>query len=230
LYPLSLLTKSDKVPAGSDWIHEIKYDGYRMLLIREQDRVRLISRGGHDWSKDFPLIVTGALKLRQKHFAIDGEVVVLDKDGISNFDALASRKYDERAQFYVFDMLADNGEDLRPLALALRKARLARLLSRPVVGIFIAEYEQRDIGQELFRAACKMGLEAIVSKRVDRSYGTGRCKHWLNTKNPAHPAYSRVRELYQFRSRRSAYIKNPHRKGSARCQPRRAPCAFRAGL
>jgi bifunctional non-homologous end joining protein LigD len=88
----SLPTKADKVPTGADWIHEIKYDGYRMMLIREQDRVRLISRGGLDfWAKYFPLIVAAALKLPEKQFVIDGEVVVLDKEGKSDFDALASR-------------------------------------------------------------------------------------------------------------------------------------------
>jgi bifunctional non-homologous end joining protein LigD len=195
-YEFSLPTKSDKVPTGPDWIHEIKYDGYRMLLTREQDRVRLISRGGHDWGKDFPLIVAGALRLRQKHFAIDGEVVVLDKDGISNFEALASRNYDKRAQLYAFDMLACDGEDLRPTMLSARKDKLAHLLSRPVDGIFIAEYEQRDIGRELFRAACKMGLEGIVSKRLDRVYSAGRCKHWVKVKNQAHPAYGRVKDFH----------------------------------
>jgi ATP-dependent DNA ligase len=89
LYPFSLPTKSDKVPTGSDWIHEIKYDGYRMAIIREQDRVRLISRGGYDWADRFPLIVSAALKLEQESFVIDGELVVLDKEGKSDFDALA---------------------------------------------------------------------------------------------------------------------------------------------
>jgi hypothetical protein len=84
LYAFSLPTKADKVPAGSDWIHEIKYDGYRMMLIREQDHVRLISRGGRDWAQRFPLIVAAALKLRQKSFVPDGEVVILDKDGVSD--------------------------------------------------------------------------------------------------------------------------------------------------
>jgi hypothetical protein len=115
LYGFSFPTKSDEVPTGSGWIHEIKYDCYRMMLIRDQDRVRLISRGGHDWAQRFPLIVAAALKLRQKHFVMDGEVVVLDKDGVSDFDALASRKHDNLAQFYAFDMLDGNGEDLRPL-------------------------------------------------------------------------------------------------------------------
>jgi hypothetical protein len=120
LYAFSLPTKADKVPAGPDWVHEIKYDGYRMMVIRDQDRVRLISRGGNDWAKHFPLIVNAALKLRRKHFVLDGEVVVLDKDGISDFDALASRQYDKWAQLYAFDLLASNGEDLRTLPLALR--------------------------------------------------------------------------------------------------------------
>jgi bifunctional non-homologous end joining protein LigD len=192
-YEFSLPTSANKVPAGPDWIHEIKYDGYRMLVIREQDRVRLISRGGYDWSDRFPLIEAGALKLPQEDFVIDGEVVVLRSDGLSDFDALSSRKHDKRAMLYAFDLLAGES-DLREMPLSLRKDKLAQLLSRPVDGIFIADYEQRDIGDKLFRAACKMGLEGIVSKRLDRSYGAGRCKHWIKIKNRAHPAYSRVRD------------------------------------
>jgi ATP-dependent DNA ligase len=165
-----------------------------MIVIREQDRVRLISRGGYDWADRFPLIVSGALKLEQESFVIDGEVVVLDKEGKSDFDALASRKQDKWAQLYAFDMLAGDGEDLRTWPLALRKGALAGLLSDPVDGIFIAEYEQGEIGGVLFRVACNMGLEGIVSKRLDHGYCAGRCKHWVKVKNRAHPAYSRVRD------------------------------------
>jgi bifunctional non-homologous end joining protein LigD len=175
------------------------------MLIRDQDRVRLISRGGHDWARYFPLIVTAALKLRQQQFVLDGEVVVLDKDGVSDFDALHSGKHNARAQLYAFDMLAADGEDYRQQALVLRKASLARLLKHRVGGVFIAEYEQGDIGDVLFRVVCNMGLEGIVSKRLDRAYNAGRCKHWFKIKNPAHPAYSRVRDLHQsLRSRRAA--------------------------
>jgi bifunctional non-homologous end joining protein LigD len=99
MYAFSLPTKADKVPAGDDWIHEIKYDGYRMMVVRDQDRVQLISRGGNDWAQRFPLIVAAALKLRPKHFVLDGEVVVLRLDGNSDFDALASRQHDNQAQF-----------------------------------------------------------------------------------------------------------------------------------
>jgi bifunctional non-homologous end joining protein LigD len=200
LYAFSIPIKADKVPAGSDWIHEIKYDGYRMLVVREQDRVRLISRSGNDWARHFPLIGAAALKLRQKRFVLDGEVVVLDKDGISDFDALASRQHDKRAQLYAFDMLAGDDEDYGGQALLLRKASLARLLKRRVDGIFIAEYEQGDIGDVLFRIACNMKLEGIVSKHLDCAYGAGKCKHWLKIKNPAHPAYSRVRDAMASRT------------------------------
>jgi bifunctional non-homologous end joining protein LigD len=185
-YAFSLPTKADKVPAGPNWLHEIKYDGYRMMLIRDQDRVCLISRGGHDWAKHFPLIVTAALKLRQKHFVIDGETVVLGPDGISDFDALASRKHDERARLYAFDMLVSDGDDYRQLPLSLRKANLARLLRRRVEGIFPAEYDAGEIVYDLFGAACDLGLEGIVSKRLDRAYSAGKCSHWVKVKNPAH--------------------------------------------
>ena len=136
---------------------------------------------------------------------IDGEVVVFDKEGKSDFDALASRQHDKRAMLYAFDALACDGEDLSSLPLSIRKAGLARLLSGPVDGIFPAEYEQGEIGEVLFKVACNMGLEGIVSKRLDHAYGAGRCKYWVKVKNPAHPAYSRVRDYYQsLRSRRSA--------------------------
>jgi bifunctional non-homologous end joining protein LigD len=118
------------------------------------------------------------------------KAVVLGPDSVPNFDALHSRKHHKRAQLYAFDVLAGNGENHRRLPLLLRKANLTRQLKRRVDGIFIAEYEQGCIGQELFRAACRMRLEGIVSKRLDRAYSAGRCNHWIKVKNHEHPAYS----------------------------------------
>jgi bifunctional non-homologous end joining protein LigD len=138
------------------------------------------------------LIVTAAPKLRQEHFVIDGEAVVISPDGVSDFGALRSGRHYERAQLYAFDMLAGDGEDQRQLPLSLRKTNLARLLKRRIPGGFIAEYEQGEIGRDLFRVACSMGLEGIVSKRRHSAYTPGKCRHWVKTKNPAHPAYSRV--------------------------------------
>src|SRR5215472_3774829 len=92
------------------------------------------------------------------------------------------RRHNERAQFYAFDMLAGGGEDHRQLPPPLRKTNLAGLLRHCIPGIFIAEYEQGEIGRDLFRVACNMGLEGIVSNRGDRAYASGKCTHWVKTK------------------------------------------------
>jgi ATP-dependent DNA ligase len=95
---------------------------------RAGDRVRLFTRNGHDWTSRFPWIAEAALKNRQKHFVLDGEAVVLGVDGVSDFNALHSRKCDAEVQLYAFDLLAVDGDDLRKLPLSMRKASLARLL------------------------------------------------------------------------------------------------------
>jgi ATP-dependent DNA ligase len=100
--------------------------------------------------------------------------------------ALASRKHDERAQLYAFDMLAGDGDDYRGLPLSIRKRNLTRLLRRRVDGIFPAEFDVGEIVYDLFGAACQLDLEGIVSKSLDRSYGAGKCKHWVKVKNPPH--------------------------------------------
>lgn len=191
-----LPTSGKAVPATPDWLHEIKYDGYRLIVAREGDRVRLITRGGHDWASRFPWVVESALNNRRTQFVIDGEAVVLGVDGISDFNALHSRRYDAQVQLYAFDILALDGEDLRGLPLSMRKTHLARLLARRPDGIFVAPFEQGEMGPDLFRAACKMGLEGMVSKRADRRYRAGRCAHWVKIKNRKHPAYRRVQDLF----------------------------------
>jgi bifunctional non-homologous end joining protein LigD len=181
-----------KVPAGPEWLHEIKYDGYRLRVERNGDRVRLITRGGYDWTKRYPWIVEAALKNRQKQFVIDGEAVILGVDGYSDFNALHSGKHNDEVQLLAFDALAMDGEDLRDLPLSMRKANLARLLARRPDGIFMSDFEQGEIGPDLFRKACEFGLEGLVSKHRDRSYRGGRQKHWIKVKNRKHPAMSRV--------------------------------------
>jgi ATP-dependent DNA ligase len=148
-------------------------------------------RNGHDWTKRYPWIVEAALKNRQEQFVIDGEAVVLGVDGVSDFNALHSRKCDAEVQLYAFDVLAMGGEDLRALPLEMRKTNLARLLRGRPDGIFIAPFESGEIGPDLFRAACDMGLEGVVSKRRDRRYIAGRTKEWIKVKNRTHPAMSR---------------------------------------
>lgn len=114
-YELCLATAGKQVPSGPDWIHEVKHDGYRLLVIREDNRVRLLSRNGTDWTRRHPWIAEAALKNRQKRFVIDGEPVILGVDGISDFNALHSRKHDHEVQLYAFDILAVGGDDLRVL-------------------------------------------------------------------------------------------------------------------
>jgi ATP-dependent DNA ligase len=190
-------TRATKVPFGPEWLHEIKYDGYRLRLERDGERVRLITRNGYDWTKRYPWIVESALKNRMKQFVIDGEAVILGVDGRSDFDALHSGKHNEEVQLYAFDMLAGDGDDMRSLPLSMRKANLARLLARRSEGIFVAPFEQGEIGPELFRKACEFGLEGLVSKRRDRPYRAGPSPHWVKVKNRAHPAMGRVMESFR---------------------------------
>jgi bifunctional non-homologous end joining protein LigD len=176
-------TRGSKVPSGPDWIHEIKHDGYRLIVQRGGKRIRLFTRNGYDWSHRFPLIVEAALRNRQSSFVIDGEAVLLGVDGRSDFNGLHSRQHDQEVQFYAFDMLVSDGEDLRSLPLHLRKNNLARLLTRGVDGILLSDFEQGEIRPDLFRDACLMGLEGLVSKHRDRPYRGGRSPHWIKVKN-----------------------------------------------
>jgi bifunctional non-homologous end joining protein LigD len=153
-------TRGTKVPDRPDWLHEIKYDGYRLRVERDGKRVRLITRNGHDWSARYPWIVESALKNRQKQFVIDGEAVILGVDGISDFNALHSGKYNDQVQLYAFDMLAGEGDDMRSLPLSMRKTNLARLLARRPDGIFVAPFEQGEIGPDLFRPPANSAWKA----------------------------------------------------------------------
>ena len=185
-------TRATKVPDRPEWIHEVKHDGYRLIVQREGKRVRLFTRNGHDWSARYPLITEAALRNRNSSFVIDGEAVLLGVDGRSDFNGLHSRRHDAEVEFYAFDMLVSDGEDLRKLPLSMRKTNLSRLLARRVDGIHLAPFEQGEIGPDLFRHACLMGLEGLVSKHRDSSYRAGRFDRWVKIKNRKHPAFSRV--------------------------------------
>jgi bifunctional non-homologous end joining protein LigD len=142
------------------------------------------------------LIVEAALRNRNNSFVIDGEAVLLGVDGRSDFTGLNSRKHNHEVEFYAFDMLVSDGEDLRKLSLSLRKTNLARLLARRVDGIHLAPFEQGEIGPDLFRHACLMWLEGLVSKHRESPYRGGRFDCWIKVKNRADPAFSRVMDAF----------------------------------
>jgi len=131
----------------------LKMDGYRLRLERDGKRVRLITKGGYDWAKRFPWIVTAALKNRQSQFVIDGEAVILGLDGRSDFDALHSGKHGAEVQLCAFDVLAIGGEDLRALPLSMRKTSLERLLRGRPDGIFVNPFEIGTIAVRPCRAS-----------------------------------------------------------------------------
>jgi bifunctional non-homologous end joining protein LigD len=182
------------MPAGPAWVHEIKHDGYRLMVRRQGSRVRLFSRRGFDWSHRFPAIVEAAGALPVMSASLDGEAVVCGEDGIADFDKLHSRGFDDSVILFAFDLLEVDGDDLRQEPLERRKARLDKLLARAPAGIRFNDHADDLDGAAVFAAACKIGLEGIVSKRRDCPYRSGRSKAWVKVKNPTSPAIHRVRE------------------------------------
>jgi ATP-dependent DNA ligase len=185
-------TVSKKAPSGPQWIHEIKHDGYRMIVRRDGERTRVFTRRGYDWSDRYPIIVKALRSLKVKSVTIDGEAVWCGKDGLPSFEELHSRAYDDQVFLYAFDLLELDGVDYRELPLEERKAKLAKLLAR-TKGMHFVDHVEGD-GATVFEHACKLGLEGIVSKRRDLPYQSGRSKAWLKIKNPTSPAMMRLEE------------------------------------
>jgi bifunctional non-homologous end joining protein LigD len=188
---------SRTVPDGPQWVHEIKHDGYRFICRRDGDRVRVFSRHGKDWSDRVPLIVEAMLALPVMSATIDGEGVVVDERGLTDFDrlraALAERGGSRAAFLYGFDLLELGGEHLRAHPWEIRRATLARLLRKARLGIRLSEHLDGD-GETIFRHACAHGAEGIVAKRRDRPYRSGRSPDWVKVKNPNAPAATRIIE------------------------------------
>ena len=173
----------EKPPTGAEWIHEIKHDGYRMIVRKEGENVRLYSRKAIDWSGRLPAIARGAALLKAKSVTIDGEAVVVGPDGLTDFEALRRRGAGDVAVLYAFDLMELDGDDLRSLPIETRKATLASLLRNPGA-IRLSEHISAD-GPEVFAHACRLGAEGIVSKRLGSPYRSGLCDAWIKCKNPA---------------------------------------------
>ena len=177
------LTKSlEKPPMGSGWAHEIKFDGYRMQLRTAGGKATLLSRKGLDWSSKFPEIVTSGAKLSDG--IIDGEVVALDHTGAPDFAALQAAISNAKTKdlvFFVFDRMFEAGEDLRPLPLVERKARLEASVDGAAANIRYVDHFV-TAGDAVLLSACRMDLEGIVSKRLDAPYQSGRTETWGKSK------------------------------------------------
>jgi bifunctional non-homologous end joining protein LigD len=186
-----LPSNAPKPPAGDHWLHEIKHDGYRLMARRDAAGVRLLTRNGHDWSARFPAIVHAVDKLRVRSCLIDGEAVACDGNGVAVFQLLRRRRDDQAVFLYAFDLLELDGVDYRREPIEDRKARLARLLSKASPGIRFNEHIEAP-ADVVFKHACRLGLEGIVSKRRGSRYQSGRSPHWLKSKNPAAPAVARL--------------------------------------
>ncbi|PSH61751.1 ATP-dependent DNA ligase [Phyllobacterium brassicacearum] len=176
-----------KPPSGPDWVFEVKWDGYRLAVHAGGDGVRVITRGGHDWTHRFPLIAQAAKDLGTT-LILDGEAVVLDEEGRSDFGLLqqalggrgGKRKASE-ANFYAFDLLYFDGHDISRLEFAERRHVLQELLKDQSGVIRLSEEIEAD-GAELLRAACAHGLEGIIAKHKRRPYHSGRTGDWLKIK------------------------------------------------
>jgi ATP-dependent DNA ligase len=163
------------------------------MALRDATGVRLYTRGGHDFTARFPLIVAAVAALPALSCLIDGEAIVSDAAGLAVFELLRSFRHDHAAVLCAFDLLEVDGEDLRRLPIELRKAVLAQLLHGPHPGIALNEHYVGD-GDIVYQQACKLGCEGIVSKRLGSLYRSGRSKQWVKVKNPAAPAVRRDAE------------------------------------
>lgn len=179
-----LATLVDKPPQGAKWLHEVKFDGYRIITYKNGNDVLLKSRNNKDWTGDLTSVATAIKQLTAKNLILDGEVVLLDEQGKSDFQLLQNAiKNDANAPFiyYIFDILYYDRFDLRELALIERKALLKELLNSDSPTLFYSDHIV-DSGLETFEQSCELALEGIISKQVDSTYYSGRSKSWLKVK------------------------------------------------
>ncbi|MCW0199834.1 DNA ligase D [Sphingopyxis sp.] len=180
---VQLATLVDRVPAGNGWLHEMKYDGYRLLIAIGGREARAYTRSGLDWSEKFAPLLEAAAGLKVRSALIDGEAVVLDADGRSNFQSLqnALKSSPDAIDYFAFDLLELDGVDLVQLPLVERKAKLARILPKAGKRIRFSEHITGS-GEKLIASFCSAGLEGVISKKADARYVGSRAGSWLKTK------------------------------------------------
>jgi bifunctional non-homologous end joining protein LigD len=174
----ALATTMEKVPNGDRWIHEIKFDGYRVQLHIANDDIKVFTRRGNDWTTRFRKIAGDAYLINAGSAIIDGEVVVPAVDGTTDFSVLQNELKGKSTKIVMvaFDLLYLNGQDLRKLPLIERKSSLKKLLAK--TAIQFSESFELD-GREMFKHACQVGLEGVVSKVRDSRYPSERTNDWV---------------------------------------------------
>ncbi|MBA4089126.1 DNA ligase D [Sphingomonas sp. VDB2] len=184
-----LATLVDDVPAGNDWLHEIKFDGYRALAAVAGEQVRIFTRNGLDWTAKFQPLVKAIAALDLPPALIDGEIVAFGPDGNPSFSALQSvlkrghgaQRDDTPFHFFAFDLLALEGQDMKALPQIERKERLEALLKAAKPPVQVADHVI-GAGEALYRSLCDAGQEGIISKRIDAPYRGDRTRNWVKVK------------------------------------------------
>jgi DNA ligase D-like protein (predicted ligase) len=174
----------EEAPTGKEWLHEIKYDGYRMHARIDGDKIQLLTRTGLDWSPRYKCTIEALRSLRVKSAYLDGELCALNADGVPVFSRLQAAMDEGRTDqlvFFAFDLLFLNGQSTAQLPLIERKERLKRLFKKEIQGLRYSEHVTGD-GPRFREHACKLGLEGVISKRADRPYAPGDRGIWVKSK------------------------------------------------
>lgn len=174
----ALASSIGKVPSGERWLHEIKFDGYRVQVHLRDAAVKVFTRRGHDWTNRFKKIASDVWHINAGSAIIDGEVVVPTADGATDFSVLQNelKGRSQKIVLVAFDLLYLNGYDLRKVTLVERKALLKKIIAD--ADVQFSESFEID-GQEMFKHACGIGLEGVVSKVRDSRYVSGRGNDWV---------------------------------------------------
>jgi bifunctional non-homologous end joining protein LigD len=181
----ALCTLVDEAPAGDEWIHEIKFDGYRIVARVDGGRVRLLSRNGKDWTTRFQSVANAVAKLPVSRALLDGEVCVVERDGTTSFQALQNALGEDEARgvtYFVFDLIHLDGYDLSAVPLLERKKLLAKLLSRRKNDLLVYSDHVEGGAEAFYRKACEHGLEGVISKLASSPYRQVRSREWRKTK------------------------------------------------
>lgn len=188
-FPLALATLVREPPSGKDWLHEIKFDGYRILMFVERDASgrttsRLYTRNQLDWTDHYPAVAQAATELPVESAVLDGELVALDDNGVSRFQLLqnAASNRSSPLVYFAFDLFHLDGDDLRAKPLAERKEALSELIGASGTGPIRYSDHIAGRGGDFLGECCRRGLEGIVSKRADRPHQPGRTHDWLKIK------------------------------------------------